>query len=125
MEKTVMNNLIDVLSKYLQLDGCGGGYGKELLISENATVVMGYSDDLIEFDGLTHGEFPCFDKTRRFEFEDGTKISIKYEDTGIWRIKITKTGSSDMCFSHCESEDDSVYSDVLIIRSRKKGKQDE
>ena len=101
---------------------------QNLLFVENATAVYGRSDDLIEFGGITYGEFGAWEKVRRFEFEDGTKISVKYGDNqygGVWKIKVIKQGTAKQHLIICENEDDYIYSDLFVINSKKKGKQDE
>lgn len=60
------------------------------------TTITGASDDLIELDGQIREEFSHYgyddDQGCLLAFSDGTLLSIKYDDDGIWRIARLATG---------------------------------
>lgn len=55
-----------------------------------ATTITGASDDLIELDGQIREEFNYYTRNEEggalLAFSDGTLLSIKYDNDGIWRI---------------------------------------
>lgn len=53
----------------------------------SGTIVTGASDDLIELNGELQeefGEYNCCDGT--MAFSDGTMLTVKYDDNGLWRF---------------------------------------
>lgn len=90
------------------------------------TKLFGYSDDLIEVEGRLNEEINHYsERAKGFEFSDGTKGKIKYDDGGIWRIEVSHIGGAMMRivksegddFKHIDNDakDCSGYSDVLIM----------
>lgn len=87
-------------------------------MNNKVTLVYGYSDDWIEFEGLIYDEVGAWEETKHFTFEDGTEIEVKYGDEnnkGIWKIKVTKTGSANSYMIECFDEEDDLYSDLFVI----------
>jgi len=80
--------------------------------------VRGSSDDiiLIEKDGILYEEFysNCDGRTH-VSFNDGTVLSISYDDEGIWRINLINQGSAKFSKVECEIETEDNYSDVVTI----------
>ena len=61
--------------------------------------VTGASDDLIEIDGDIREEYDwCSheDEKRYLAFSDGTVLSCKYDDDGIWRFNTVSKGTSEI-----------------------------
>ena len=56
--------------------------------------IYGASDDLIEIDGDISFETSehSDDETKTLSFSDGTKVSIKYGDEGVWNVDLVKQG---------------------------------
>lgn len=61
---------------------------------KSGTMVTGASDDLIEIQGELYEEFDGYDCEKGImAFSDGTLLSVKYDDDGIWRFGIIFKGS--------------------------------
>ena len=60
--------------------------------------ITGYSDDNIEIDGAIREEIPFYPKDEHdaiaLVVSDGTVLSIRYDDQGIWRITPIYHGAS-------------------------------
>ena len=65
--------------------------------------VYGASDDLVEIDGDFSEEFSCYgqDEGMVLAFGDGTVLSVKYDDSGEWRLARLVAGSAK--FDHAPS----------------------
>jgi len=89
------------------------------------TKIYGYSDDLIEIDGLIRDEVDCYNhkKPIKITASDGTIASIFYN--GEWKINVKFAGSKYVKLINSVGDDsnhidnDSLdcppYSDVLIL----------
>jgi hypothetical protein len=59
--------------------------------------IYGASDDLVEVEGDINEEFGWFadnDKPRPMGFSDGTLLSVRYDEDGIWRITLIESGTA-------------------------------
>lgn len=78
--------------------------------------IYGHSDDCVEIDGDIREEFnPASDDEMSYlAFSDGTLLSIKYGEEGLWRINQLQAGSS--TYSKVEATDpDGDYSDRVEL----------
>jgi hypothetical protein len=58
-------------------------------------IITGASDDLIEIDGDINEEFSSYDcENGLLCVSDGTLISVKYDEDGIWRLTPKYRGSA-------------------------------
>lgn len=79
-----------------------------------AVMVTGASDDNIEVDGDICDEFQGGDETAYLAFSDGTVLSVRYTDEGLWRINRIRGGSA--AYEHQDAEDpDGVYTDKVTL----------
>lgn len=76
--------------------------------------VSGWSDDLIEIDGAWQDEIDCYCQTVDIEFDDGTKIEMRYD--GTWKVKVLKKGSADHKIEKLMYNGD-YYSDLFTIET--------
>ncbi len=78
-------------------------------------IVYGASDDLIEVEGAIEEEFnPDGDKPSYLSFNDGTVLSVVYDDEGMWRVNRAVAGSA--TFAKVEADDpDENYSDRVTL----------
>ena len=71
--------------------------------------VTGASDDLIEIDGDISEEISAYDADEKMYyigFSDGTLLSVKYDDDGIWRINVKQKGEAQVTKTPAEERDD-------------------
>ena len=82
-----------------------------------ATVIYGYSDDLIEVDGDVHGEHP--DDEAFLIVSDGTILNIKYgkDSMAVWEIRLIEKGTLFVTINPCFDEDADRYSDTAMFKS--------
>ena len=59
--------------------------------------VYGASDDLIEIEGDINEEFDVYNQDSLLTFDDGTVLSVKYNNDGVWKIERTKEGTATYC----------------------------
>lgn len=79
-------------------------------------IVYGCSDDLVEIEG--EGLVEEFNTDRIFlTFSDGTRLRVKYEDGGVWKIKVAHAGQQLVHVDPCElgDADTKFYSDVAYF----------
>lgn len=80
-----------------------------------ATVtVYGASDDLIEVEGDLKEEFSGYEGTHYLAFSDGTLLSVKYDDGGLWRINRLVQGSA-ACVKVEATDPEDDYSDKVTL----------
>ena len=85
-----------------------------------SVTIRGASDDLIivEGDGLDE-EFNMMDPEEGFILgvSDGTLIRGRYDDEGVWRFVITKSGNCASRVSQCESDSEGDdYTDIVTLQ---------
>lgn len=85
-------------------------------------VVTGYSDDLIEVEGVLREEFPYQDtdgdEGDLVAFSDGTVLRIRYTNEGadgIWRITPVALGTAALDLDQCPATDPDRYSDRMAL----------
>lgn len=82
------------------------------------TTITGHSDDLIELDGDITEEFYAgrADETDYLAFSDGTVITIKYTDEGVWRIHPIVKPNLNLQITQCAGDPNGdVYTDTATI----------
>lgn len=82
------------------------------------TKVYGWSDDLIEMDGVVDDEqYAIGSDPERLglEFDDGTVLAFRYVDSGVWRAEIVKRGSAQIVVEIAPDDDEDDYSDVVTL----------
>lgn len=82
--------------------------------------VYGASDDLVEVEGDISGEFPYLDTEGGdlIGFSDGTILSVRYDNTGIWRFTPLVTGRARLVHVFCTDDavfEDDEYSDQVFL----------
>lgn len=77
--------------------------------------VYGASDDLIEIEGAIREEFYATpDRTDYLVFNEGTVLSVKYNDDGCWEIQRVAEGSA--AYEHRPHDnDETTYTDRVIL----------
>lgn len=80
-----------------------------------SVTIYGASDDLIEVEGAIREEFTPHESNYAdfLAFSDGTVLSVKYGDEGIWRINRVASGSAH--YEKTEGVDDDNYSDRVTL----------
>ena len=81
-----------------------------------AITIYGASDDLIEVEGAIREEFNPHSEHEPdyLAFSDGTVLSVKYDNDGLWRINRVAKGSAK--YSKVEATDiDDDYSDRVTL----------
>lgn len=88
----------------------------------SCVTVYGASDDLIEIEGDLSEEFtPSDDHDTWLVFGDGTILSVRYDQTGTWRITRTSNGTAAMIWEEASADDGNradgkpAYSDVVTL----------
>ena len=78
--------------------------------------VYGVSDDLIEIEGDMREEFtlPASD-AGYLAFSDGTLLSVRYSDEGVWRFAPIDHGSAWYSIEQAPDGDDNNYSDRVRL----------
>lgn len=79
-------------------------------------IIYGASDDLIEIEGDIREEFnwiPDDDESRLLAFSDGTLLSVKYDNHGIWRLSMLSYGSAK--FSKVEGDVEKDTPDIVTL----------
>lgn len=62
---------------------------------EKKTILTGASDDLIILKGELFEEFSSYDCSKgTLAFSDGTLLTVKYDEYGLWRFGVLFKGSS-------------------------------
>lgn len=85
--------------------------------------VSGNSDDLVQLEGVISDELGFYpdddDKNEMFlGLGDGTCLSIRYTEDGVWRIAPVTVGScTTLEKKDAVSADDDDYSDVVTLTS--------
>ena len=78
-------------------------------------IIYGASDDLIEVEGEIEEEFTYDEEASYLGFSDGTLLSIKYGDEGIWRIAPLVRGAGQLSIVQATSAEDDNYSDRATL----------
>ena len=82
-------------------------------IHDNAVVVYGASDDLIEIDGAITEEFSMPDTEEALlAFSNGVLLRVEYRT--VWRI-IPVAGLDKVTITQATEDDESNYSDRAVI----------
>lgn len=78
--------------------------------------IYGASDDLIEIEGDISEEFVYVGGDALLSFSDGTLLSIRYDNFGIWRIHVLSKGASRLTHIVCTSDGtDDDYTDAVHL----------
>jgi hypothetical protein len=80
------------------------------------TRIYGCSDDLVVLEGDITDEICCCDKDVYLAFTDGTMMSVKYSDGGIWKIDIKNAGTPIDRYEPCFDADAEIYSDQVWMK---------
>jgi len=81
--------------------------------------VYGASDDLVEIEGDVREEFSYRggqeDDSTYLAFSDGTVLSIRYDNDGIWRIAPVCRGVAELKIEQAPADDEDNYSDQATL----------
>lgn len=77
--------------------------------------IYGASDDCIEVDGEISEEWN--DDSGVLAFSDGTLLSIRYNEHGIWQVFRLASGTAEYSHVQPDPDDEDNYSEVAILRS--------
>lgn len=82
-----------------------------------AIKVYGASDDLCIIDGAPYpdDEVGCFESDCVIELSDNTviRVSYGYGSSGVWEIKVLRSGQVPYELKKCPRDEDNNYSDVF------------
>lgn len=79
--------------------------------------IYGASDDLVEIEGDTEDEIPCYEQAVELLVNDGTRLMAHYGPGGMWRLSVVQTGAGTTVTHKPASDPDMNYTDVVTLEN--------